>query len=76
MLYALFLPFVHNESTYIAYSKNGDCRDWDIFEADKSTAEVYKITENGNELIREIPIKNNKLHVNIPEQIAYLVILK
>ncbi|WP_294951420.1 hypothetical protein [uncultured Eubacterium sp.] len=67
---------MHNESTYIAYSKNGDCRDWDIFEADKSTAEIYRITENGNEYIREIPIKNNKLHINNPEQIAYLVILK
>ncbi|MGN0515711.1 hypothetical protein, partial [Eubacterium sp.] len=72
----LFLPFVHKESTYIAYSKNGDCRDWDITETDKAIAEIYRITENGNELIREIPIKNNKLHINIPEQIAYLVILK
>ncbi|MGN0533757.1 MAG: endo-alpha-N-acetylgalactosaminidase family protein [Eubacterium sp.] len=72
----LFLPFVHKESTYIAYSKNGDCRDWSIFERDKAKAEVYRITENGNEFIREIPITNNKLHINIPEQIAYLIILK
>lgn len=72
----LFLPFVHNKSTYIAYSKNGDCRDWSIFEKDKTKAEVYKITENGNEFVREIPINKGKLHINLPEQIAYLIILK
>ncbi|MGN0523109.1 MAG: endo-alpha-N-acetylgalactosaminidase family protein [Eubacterium sp.] len=72
----LFLPFVHKKCTYIAYSKNGDCRDWDIFEKDKTKAEIWKISENSNEFIREIPIKNNRLHINIPEQIAYLVTLK
>ncbi|MGN1122887.1 MAG: endo-alpha-N-acetylgalactosaminidase family protein, partial [Eubacterium sp.] len=72
----LFLPFVHKKSTYIAYSKNGDCRDWDITEADKITAEIYRITENGNEYIRDIPINNHKLHLNIPEQIGYIVALK
>ena len=73
---SLFLPFVHQESTYVAYSKDGDCRDWDIFEKDKTYAEVYKITENGNEYIKNIDIKNNKLHLNIGESKAYLVKLK
>ena len=72
----LFLPFVHEKSTYIAYSKNGDCRDWSVFEDDKTMADVYKITENGNEFIREIPINNNKLHINLPEKIGYKIILK
>lgn len=72
----LFLPFVHEKSTYIAYSKNGDCRDWSVFEDDKTMADVYKITENGNEFVREIPINNNKLHINLPEKIGYKIILK
>ncbi len=72
----LFLPFIHSDSTYIAYSKNGDCRDWDIFENSKTKADVYRISENGNEFIREIPIINSKLHINIPEKIAYIVKLK
>lgn len=72
----LFLPFVHKESTYIAYSKNGDCRDWDITETDKAIAEIYRITENGNEFIRKIPINNNRLHINLPERIGYIIVLK
>ena len=72
----LFLPFVHEENTYIAYSKNGDCRDWTIFENGKSSADIYRISENGNEFIRTLPIKNNILHLNIPENIAYKIILK
>ncbi|MGN0458641.1 MAG: endo-alpha-N-acetylgalactosaminidase family protein [Eubacterium sp.] len=72
----LFMPVVQKDSTYIAYSKNGDCRDWSITEADKATAEIYRISENGNEYIRDIPINSNKLHLNIPEQIGYIVVLK
>ncbi|MDO4363067.1 MAG: endo-alpha-N-acetylgalactosaminidase family protein [Clostridia bacterium] len=72
----LLLPFIHEESTYIAYSKVGDCRDWDIFESDKSNADIYRIGENGNEFIRTLPIKNGKLHLNIPEKIAYKIVLK
>lgn len=72
----LFLPFVHEENTYIAYSKNGDCRDWTIFENGKSSADIYRISENDNEFIRTLPIKNNILHLNIPENIAYKIILK
>lgn len=72
----LFLPFIHEKSTYIAYSKDGDCRDWDIFENGKTQAEIYRISENGNEYIRTLPIKNNKLHLNIGENKAYSVKLK
>lgn len=72
----LLLPFVHKESAYIAYSKDGDCRDWDIFESDKTKAEIFKITENGNEFVRELSINNGKLHINLPEKVAYLIELK
>lgn len=72
----LFMPIIQKKSTYIAYSRNGDCRDWLISEKDKTSAEVYRITESGNEFIRTLPVKNGILHINIPEQIGYTVILK
>lgn len=72
----LFMPIIQKKSTYIAYSRNGDCRDWHISEKDKTSAEVYRITESGNEFIRTLPVKNGILHINIPEQIGYTVILK
>ena len=72
----LFLPFVHEENTYIAFSKNGDCRDWNVFENDKTQADIYRISENGNEYIRTLSINNNKLHLNIGEGKAYLVKFK
>lgn len=70
------MPFVHEPDTYIAYSKNGDCREWDVFEDGKTKADVYGITENGNEFIKNIPVANGKLKLNIPANTAYKIILK
>lgn len=72
----LFLPFIHEKSTYIAYSKNGDCRDWDITESDKATAEVYKISENGNEFLYSADITDGKIGLKIKADTAYIVLLK
>ena len=72
----LFMPVVQKDSTYIAYSKNGDCRDWDITESDKATAEVYKITENGNEFLYSADITDGKISLKIKADTAYIVLLK
>lgn len=72
----LFLPFVHKESTYIAYSKNGDCRDWSIFERDKTGADIYRITERGNEFLYSADITNGKISLKIEADTAYIVFLK
>ena len=72
----LLLPFVHRENAYIAYSKNGDCRDWHIFEDGKSQADVYRISENGNEYVQSLPIKGNIIRLNIPKDTAYMIICK
>lgn len=72
----LFLPIIQKESTYIAYSEKGDCRDWNIFESGKASADIYRITENGNEFKENLPIKNGVLHLNIPSQAGYIVIFK
>lgn len=72
----LLMPIIQKESTYIAYSKNGDCREWHICEKDKTSADIYRITEDGNKFIKTLPIKNGILHINIPKSIGYIVILK
>ncbi|MGN1160870.1 MAG: endo-alpha-N-acetylgalactosaminidase family protein [Candidatus Fimenecus sp.] len=72
----LFLPFVHRESAYIAYSKNGDSREWDIFENGKTAAEIYRITENGNEFLCCANIKNGKIFLKAEPDTAYIVLLK
>lgn len=72
----LLLPIVKKESTYVAYSKNSDCRKWDVYEKDKTSADVYKITENGNEFIENLPIQNRMLNLRIPEETGYVIVLK
>lgn len=72
----LCIPLIQKEGTYIAYSKNGDERDWTIKESNKTNAEVYRITENGNEFIKDIPVKNNTIHLSIPSRTGYVVICK
>lgn len=72
----LLLPIVQKENTYIAYSKNGDCRNWNIFDKNKKTAEIYKITEDGNKFVQETPITNGELNINIPKETAFVVVCK
>lgn len=72
----LFLPIVQKQSTYIAYSKKGDSRDWDIFEKGKTAADVYRITGNGNEFLKEITLKSNKLRLTLPAETGYIIVIK
>ena len=75
-LLSCFSSKPYNNLSIFFANRNGDCRNWDIYEGNKTIADVYKITENGNEFIREIHINNNKLHINLPEKIGYKIILK
>lgn len=69
----LFLPFVHKEKQYIAYSAKGDIRIWDIPEKNLKSAKIYRISENGNKLIKEIEILNNKIELFIKPKTALLI---
>lgn len=69
----LFLPFVHKEKQYIAYSVKGDIRIWDIPEKNVKSAKIYRISENGNKLIKEIEILNNKIELFIKPKTALLI---
>ena len=69
----LFLPFVHKKKQYIAYSVKGDIRIWDIPEKNLKSAKIYRISENGNKLIKEIEILNNKIELFIKPKTALLI---
>lgn len=72
----LFLPFIHKEKQYIAYSEKGDFRTWDIFENDISKAKIYQITENGNKFIKETDIVDNRIELFIKPETALLIIFE
>lgn len=69
----LFLPFVHKGKQYIAYSAKGDIRIWDIPEKNVKSAKIYRISENGNKLIKEIEVLNNKIELFIKPKTALLI---
>lgn len=69
----LFLPFVHKEKQYIAYSAKGDIRIWDIPEKNVKSAKIYRISENGNKFIKEIEVLNNKIELFIKPKTALLI---
>lgn len=69
----LFLPFVHKEKQYIAYSAKGDIRIWDIPEKNVKSAKIYRISENGNKIIKEIEVLNNKIELFIKPKTALLI---
>lgn len=69
----LFLPFVHKEKQYIAYSVKGDIRIWDIPEKNVKSAKIYRISENGNKFIKEIEVLNNKIELFIKPKTALLI---
>lgn len=69
----LFLPFIHKENTYIAYSEKGDIRQWDLFDNNYEKAEIYQISENGNKFIKETEIENSKIKLDLEPKIAYLI---
>lgn len=72
----LFLPFIHKEKQYIAYSEKGDFRTWDIFENDISKAKIYQITENENKFIKETDIVDNRIELFIKPETALLIIFE
>lgn len=70
----LCLPFVHKEKQYIAYSKNGDSRVWNIFDNSISAARIYRITANGNEFVKETAVNNGEIELSLNPKTALLII--
>lgn len=72
----LCLPFVHKKNCCFAYSKNGDSRVWKINSRGCGRAKLYRITENGNEFLKEITVSGGKLPLDLNRGEALLICLE
>lgn len=68
----VFLPYVHEECSYIAYSENGYSETKTV-KKQSGTANVYEITPNGLRLIGKPKIKNSKIQINVQPEQALLI---
>lgn len=71
----LFIPYIHREKCYFAYSKNGFNGYRNIKEA-ANTAEIFEVTENGLKSMGVVAINNGKLLLNIKPNQALMINLK
>ena len=70
--YDVFLPYVHEENSYFAYSRNG----YSAFKkvnADSGAAFVFEITTNGLRLVGTVTINDSKIKLNVPQKKALLI---
>lgn len=69
----LFLPYVHQQNCYFAYSEKGDERDWKLQSGDSKTARLYAVTEAGVVPQGQAEINRQTLHLKIEPGAALLV---
>lgn len=64
----LLLPLLHLKETYIAYSKNGDAREWILTDKNYKKAQI-SVYENGEyKFISEQSVTDGKIHLKIKPQ--------
>ena len=68
----LFMPYVHKENCYFAYSQKGDERIWNI-KTNKKSAKIYNVSSAGLSLINTYNIKNGMIHLKINPNQALLI---
>lgn len=73
---SLCLPFVHQKNCYFAYSKNGDSRSWSLQQTTCTKAKIYRITENGNEFVKEAAVSANQIALQINSGEALILFLE
>lgn len=61
----VILPLTEDNKTFIAYSENGRNGQWNVPDADFSTASVYNISANGNEYICDVSVKDKRISLNV-----------
>ena len=69
----VILPLTEDNKTFIAYSENGKIGEWNVPDADFTTASVYNITSNGNEYICDAIVENKKIRLDIKAGKALVV---
>ncbi|MGN0542954.1 MAG: endo-alpha-N-acetylgalactosaminidase family protein [Acutalibacteraceae bacterium] len=68
----LFIPYIHEKGSYIAYSENGfsACK---TVEKSSGTASVFIITENGLQPGGKVEIANSKININVKAKQALMI---
>ncbi|MGN1419835.1 MAG: endo-alpha-N-acetylgalactosaminidase family protein [Acutalibacteraceae bacterium] len=68
----LFIPYIHEENSYFAYSKNGFSGYRKVSRAN-TTASVFEITPDGLRAMGQVEIKNFKIVLSVQPKQALLV---
>lgn len=68
----LFLPYVHKENTYFAYSETGDERFW-LVNKNAESVNVNEITPSGVIYKEQLKVKDGKLKLKINARQALLI---
>ena len=68
----VFLPYVHEENSYLAYSTTGYSATKTV-NINNGTASVFEITPDGLRLVDTVPISNSKIKLNVPAKKALLI---
>ncbi|MGN1444243.1 MAG: endo-alpha-N-acetylgalactosaminidase family protein, partial [Acutalibacteraceae bacterium] len=68
----VFLPYVHEKNSYIAYSKTGYTKDRKVA-VKNAFASIYEITPDGLKLTEKIEVRNGRLPMKVGAGKAFLV---
>lgn len=68
----VFLPYVHEENSYLAYSTTGYSATKTV-NINNGTASVFEITHEGLRLLGTVPIRGSKIKLNVPKKKALLI---
>lgn len=71
----VFLPYVHEKNSYIAYSKNGFTGSKAVNRTN-ATASVFEITPDGLKLTKKTEVKNGTVCLKLPAKKAFLIRLE
>lgn len=72
----LCMPLQHVPNSFVAYSKDGDNREWQLLEAIDGTAEIFEITPHGNKFVKTVEVKSGKIMLNLSPKQSLLISIK
>lgn len=72
----LLLPLGKDDRKFIAYSGNGKTGEWNIPDAKDGTADIYRITPDGNVPAGNTEIKDGKTALTVGKEEAYVLIMR
>lgn len=72
----LCMPLMHIKNAFVAYSKEGDSRIWQLTDAYNGVAEIYEITPQGNNFKENVSVVSGKLNLNLSANQGLFIVLK